>query len=693
MEKRRFFGRLGRICSLLVVLTGSVAASAKVIYVDANAPGAGNGTSWDNAYNLLQDALLEARSSPGTNAIEIWVAQGIYTPDCNSAAPKGTGAREATFQLVNGVALRGGYAGFGGLDPNARDTTLYETILSGDLAHNDGPDFANYAENGYHVVTARYASVDTQLDGFTITAGNAVGSSAGDYDCGGGMYNSRDSAPTLTDCTFYRNNASRAGGGMYNPYASYPKWNGCRFRCNRARDGGGLFNEGFRWFYVDYPLLLDCTFEGNSADYRGGAVYNTGAAKPKFQSCVFRHNVAPQGGGLFNGGVLTNPACNLVDCTFEGNLADQGGAIYNEGYAVRASLTNCNFIRNAATFSGGGIHNNNGYVGVKGCDFVGNSTLIGGALIGGGAVYSLSQVKLDIGNSVFNGNTSAAVGGAIYGGSCVQGTTTCGGVGAGVINSTFVGNKAADCGGAVCWGIGYFVLQSSILWGNLAPEGKEIALDPHNIKAWVMYSDVEGGRAGLFYIVPDCRTRPSCPGDANCAPCSLSWDSNIDADPCFADPGYWDENGTPDDESDDFWVGGDYHLKSQTGRWDPTLMSWVQDDVTSPCIDKGHPNDTAKQYEPSPHAGIINMGAYGGTGEASKACFSKSRCGTLVEGDLNGDCLVDGRDLALMARYWRRQFQPTPSWCDAFLAGDVDYDLRIDFRDLRIIALHWCEEN
>ena len=43
-------------------------------------------------------------------------------------------------------------------------------------------------------------------------------------------------------------------------------------------------------------------------------------------------------------------------------------------------------------------------------------------------------------------------------------------------------------------------------------------------------------------------------------------EGNVDADPCFADPGYWDPNGTPDDANDDFWVDGDYHLKSQGGR-------------------------------------------------------------------------------------------------------------------------------
>jgi len=74
---------------------------------------------------------------------------------------------------------------------------------------------------------------------------------------------------------------------------------------------------------------------------------------------------------------------------------------------------------------------------------------------------------------------------------------------------------------------------------------------------------------------------------------------NIDFDPLFAD-----------------FINLDYHLKSQAGRWDPDSQTWVLDNVTSPCIDKG---DTASPVgdEPAPNGGIINMGAYGGTDQAS----------------------------------------------------------------------------
>jgi hypothetical protein len=126
----------------------------------------------------------------------------------------------------------------------------------------------------------------------------------------------------------------------------------------------------------------------------------------------------------------------------------------------------------------------------------------------------------------------------------------------------------------------------------------------------------------------------------------------ITGDPLFVAPGHWDPNGTPDKLSDDFWVDGDYHLKSQAGRWDAVHKTWVKDDVTSPCIDAGDPNSPIGE-EPFPNGGRINMGAYGGTTEASKSYFGKSPRATTVRGDINGDYCVDFADLALMGNHWR----------------------------------------
>ncbi len=96
-----------------VVLCFFGTAQARIIYVDADATGANDGSSWADALTDLQDALNIV--TVHLQFDEIRVAQGVYTPDQGVGITPGD--REATFQLRNGVTLKGGYAGFGEMDP------------------------------------------------------------------------------------------------------------------------------------------------------------------------------------------------------------------------------------------------------------------------------------------------------------------------------------------------------------------------------------------------------------------------------------------------------------------------------------------------------------------------------------------------------------------------------------------------
>jgi hypothetical protein len=104
-------------------------------------------------------------------------------------------------------------------------------------------------------------------------------------------------------------------------------------------------------------------------------------------------------------------------------------------------------------------------------------------------------------------------------------------------------------------------------------------------------------------------------------------------------------------------TNNDYHLRSQAGRWDPDTKTWIQDDVTSPGIDAGDPA-SAIGLEPFPNGGIINMGAYGGTEQASKSYFGEPVCETIIVGDINGDCRVDFADFVFMALHWLEDNHP-----------------------------------
>ena len=284
--------------------------TGRVIYVDDDASGTNNGLSWDSAYKYLQDALEEARYGN-----EIRVAQGIYKPDRELMSGRGvrvgaSGDRMATFQLKNGVTIKGGYAGGSQPNPDIRDINLYKTILRGDLNGDDGPNFTNNFENSYHVVTGTGTNETAVLDGFTITGGNANGPSP--HDHGGGMFNSTGN-PTVINCNFNKNSALQHGGGMDNS-DSHPKLTNCTFIGNAVelKYGGGISN------YNSTPNLINCIFIGNSSESQGGAMFNNNYSDASLTNCTFSANIAFDGGGIVNA-LESNPT--LTNCIIWGNLA------------------------------------------------------------------------------------------------------------------------------------------------------------------------------------------------------------------------------------------------------------------------------------------------------------------------------------------------------------------------------------
>jgi predicted outer membrane repeat protein len=313
---------------LALGLSAPAADGQSVIYVDDNASGADDGSSWCDAYPDLQDAL--AAAGPGTT---IRVAGGTYTPDQGtSVAPDD---RTTTFRLANGVTLEGGYAGCGAPDPDARDILTYESVLSGDRNGDDGAGLENNAENSLHVVTGSGTDASAILDGFTITGGNANG-----YYCwGAGMLNETGS-PTVTDCTFSENHADGCGGGMYNDDAS-PTVTDCRFIHNSAEYGGGMCNR-----IGSAPVLTDCTFDGNTAasyEYGGGGIYSS-ASSPALSGCSFTNNTSRNGAAIWSG---FDSAVTATGCTFNENIAaGSGGGIY--GTETSVTLDGCLLHRNVA---------------------------------------------------------------------------------------------------------------------------------------------------------------------------------------------------------------------------------------------------------------------------------------------------------------------------------------------------------
>ncbi|MBN2591738.1 MAG: hypothetical protein JXA96_17865 [Sedimentisphaerales bacterium] len=80
---------------------------------------------------------------------------------------------------------------------------------------------------------------------------------------------------------------------------------------------------------------------------------------------------------------------------------------------------------------------------------------------------------------------------------------------------------------------------------------------------------------------------------------------------------------------------GDYHLKSERGRYWPLFDIWVLDYQTSPCIDAGNPEDDFIK-ERQPNGGKINMGAYGNTSYASMSFSSGEQYKASMPNPSNG---------------------------------------------------------
>ena len=371
----------GSVTSDTATLTVNVCGP--VIYVDADAPLGGDGETWNTAYRHLQDALYTAVSGD-----EIRVGAGVYKPDEDEAGNVTPGERNETFQLASGVELYGGYAGYGAPDPDERNVTAYQTTLSGDLTGNDAPDFVNYDENSYHVLTGVGAGETAVLDGFTVRAGNANG--GGEQDQGGGL-RSPGGVLSVYNTQFTDNYASGDGGGMYHADGALTVVD-CEFTDNESGlAGGGL------WKGAGTGALEGCFFSGNEAGSDGGGMCNDGGANGSmsYVGCVFSANSSQRGGGLRNSD--GNDSFVLVNCTFTGNSSSaEGGGLLATGGPL---LVNCLFTGNNANW-GGGTYFSRDYPTIANCTFTGNTA----STIGGGTYNWKCSPVYD--NCIFYGNSA-----------------------------------------------------------------------------------------------------------------------------------------------------------------------------------------------------------------------------------------------------------------------------------------------
>ena len=434
-----------------------------IMYVKEGATGAGDGSSWSDAFPELRDAL--AASRPGD---EIWVAAGSYMPT-------GDADRAISFTLKNDIAIYGGFVG-DETERGDRNPEENSTILSGDIG----------TDNSYHVVSGVNLTASAVLDGFTITAGNANGASPDNNGAGMVLDNS---SPTLTNISFSGNSADSGGGGMFLNNSS-PSLTNITFSGNTAFGGGGMYLD------TSSPTLTNVTFSANTASTSGGGMVLF-SSSPTLANVSFSYNQATHyGGAIYNNS--SNPG--LTNITINNNSLTgthaYGGGIYNENSSP--TLTYVTFSENlvsGSTASGGGgmINWNSSHPILTNVTFTGNQAT--GTEAYGGGLLNDEGSNPTLTNVTFSNNSATSGGGGMTNNDGSSPTLT---------NVTFSDNNASLGGGMIN---GYNspnpTLRNTIFWGNTADSGTTSQEQIYTITGTPDVSDsvIEGGYSGGVNII------------------------------------------------------------------------------------------------------------------------------------------------------------------------------------------------
>jgi predicted outer membrane repeat protein len=301
---------------------------------------------------------------------------------------------------------------------------------------------------------------------------------------------------------------------------------------------------------------------------------------------------------------------DMNSCLVENNNGIDNDAPCFDLVATKATIIECDFIGNSTSasvnpisFKRNRLFNTDTEILIDGCRFTSNgteSTSLGGTVgIKGGSAPLQATIKNCIfNNNISRGNTSLYDGAAIR----VELSEEFQNARIDILNNTFYNNELVTDPSVLYEGHEIFAelpyggndqitVTNCIFWDG-DNDNHKIGTS-NGIHLAVSYSDVENGYTGAG--------------------------NNIDIDPKFVDA-----------------ANSNFHLKSKEGHWDPNSPNgWTVDRQHSPCIDKGNPMSDFS-HEPDPNGGIVNMGAYGNTEEASK-----SRTNTIIYVDKN---VIGGND-------------------------------------------------
>lgn len=390
------------------------------VYVNQSATGLNNGSSWQDAYTDLQNALQLA---DGVNPMEVWVASGSYFPSSFN--------NQASFELKNNVSLIGGFAGIESFISERVDIHgVNQTNLDGDIYQDP------FSDNSERIVKFDLFGVEAPItiDGFTIKNGdaefaNGIGSGAGiSID----NFGTRNVTDTIRNCRIIDNKAI-AGAGLYVEKSSI-------YVVNSFFEGNFSFTEGGAFHGSEViGTFINCAFTGNTSEFsdqnfqsgEGGAVFGRSSQLSFFNSSFSDNAAKVEGGAAFDelGDI------SFHNCTIEDNTAPLGGALYTSGSLI--IMTNSRLMRNSSGRRGGSMYSLASQAFIDSTIFGSNQSSEGGGIYFLGGFHTIS-------NSDFSGNTTSASGGIASRGGAIYSN----GGAPNMINCEFDGNSSTE-GGAI----------------------------------------------------------------------------------------------------------------------------------------------------------------------------------------------------------------------------------------------------
>ena len=407
----------------------------------------------------------------------------------------------------------------------------------------------------------------------------------------------------------------------------------CIIDCEGA-GRGFYFHNGEGPDSIVQGITIRNGYEDPSASLPGGGILCE-SSNPTLRGCVIRNCLAFEGGALY----CSSSQMRIESCLFDDNHTDGAGTGFSSGICTvdgRPTVAGCTFTNNGPARYGTAI-DASGDIVVQDCSLTNTVTPVvhiqtwgpatiegcqfhdGAAIVAGGASAPTIRTCTITGGNQGIANWGGDVtldrcqfqhtGQAIY---SQYGTVT-------TRNCLISGNTRGD---GIVFGDGAasITLVDCTLTGNQVGQGDLFAVGRHG--SLMLVGCILGDNrvaGGLFSLASPSVTYTRVPG-------GWAGTGNISDDPMFVNPGDWDDNGTPADPNDDFWIEGDYRLAAG-----------------SPCIDAGDPN-----FVPLPDERDLDghLRVWDGDGDSvARVDMGAYEFGAPGPGDLNCDGAVNNGDI------------------------------------------------